>query len=171
MARITITSTAQLRAFQAKLKILKNVMPTLQRQAVDNVANRKALEEIHQQMRQNNFSEKIIDSTFVGKTEKIGNSILRTHFISNYVDPETGFDVSKAREEGTANNVTRRPKKPDGALRIPLPDGNVIFRKSATPMGMERLLIMKKTVTKAQNEALSEIGSNLSSLYSKILGV
>ena len=170
MARITITSTAQLKAFQSKVKILKNVLPTLQKQAVDNVANEQVLEKIHQQMRQNNFSEKIIDSTFVGKTEKFGSK-LRTHFISDYVDPATGFDVSKAREEGTANNVTRRPRNPDGALRIPLSDGNVIFRKSATPMGMERLLIIKKTVTAAQNEAVGNIQNNLSSLYTKILGV
>ena len=170
MARVVITSTAQLKEFQSKIKILKNVLPTLQKQAIENVANEQVLDEIHTKMRQNNFSEKIIDATFVGKTEKFGSK-LRTHFISNYVDPATGFDVSKAREEGTVNNVTRRPKNPDGALRIPLPDGNILFRKSATPKGMERLLIIKKTVTKAQNEVVTNIQGNLSSLYSKILGV
>jgi len=171
MARIVITSTAQLKVFQSKIRILKNVLPTLQKQAIDKVANESVLEEIHNKMRQNNFSEKIIDATFVGKTEIIGKSKLRTHFISNYVDPKTGFDVSRAREFGTADNVTRRPKRPDGALRIPLPNGEFIFRKSATPKGIERLQIIKKTVTKAQNESVLKIQSNLSSIYSKILGV
>lgn len=171
MARIVITSTAQLKLFQSKIKILKNVLPTLQKQAVDKIANEQILEDIHARMRNNNFSEKIIDATFVGKTQRIGKSILRTHFISNYVASKNGFDVSKAREEGTADNVTRRPKRPDGALRIPLPNGGFIFRKFATPKGIERLQIIKKTVNRAQNDSVRNIQESLNSIYSKILGV
>jgi|GEM_PF-3163302 len=170
MTRIIISSTAQLKVFQSRIKILKSVLPTLQKQAVDKIANEEILEDIHQKMRQNDFSEKIIDATFVGKTEKVGNKF-RTHFISNYVDPKTGFDVSKGREEGTENNVTRRPKNPDGALKIPLPTGEIIFRKFATPKGIERLQIIKKTVTRAQNEITQNVQTELGSLYSKILGV
>ena len=170
MVRIVINSVVQLKVFQKKIQILQNVLPTLQKQALDKVANEDVLEEIHSKMRLNNFSEKIIDATFVGKTQKMG-SILRTHFISNYVDPKTGFDVSKGREEGTASGVERRPKKPEGVLRWVGKAGNIIFRKFSRPKGIERLLIIEKTVNKAQNEAVTNFQNNLSSIYSKILGV
>lgn len=169
MARVVITSVAQLKSLQKRIRVLRNVLPTLQKQAVDKFANEQVLDEIHSKMKFNNFSEKIIDATFVGKTEKVGR-ILRTHFISNYVAPENGFDVSKGREEGTRDH-TIRPRNPDGVLRIPLKNGKIIFRKFARVKGIERLLIIKKTVTQAQNEAIVSIRNNLSTTYSKILGV
>jgi len=169
MVRIVINSVAQLKVFQKKIQILQNVLPTLQKQALDKVANEDVLEEIHSKMRLNNFSEKIIDATFVGKTQKIG-SILRTHFISNYVDPKTGFDVSQGREEGTTDH-TIRPKKDGGVLRWISKGGAPLFRKFARVKGIERLLIIEKTVNKAQNEAVTNFQNNLASISSKILGV
>lgn len=169
MVRLVINSLSQLKVFQKKIQILKKTLPTLQKQALEKVANEDVLEEIHSKMRLNNFSEKIIDATFVGKTQQMG-SILRTHFISNYVDPKSGFDVSKGREEGTADH-TIRAKKPDGSLRWTAKGGAPLFRKFARVKGIERLLIIEKTVIKAQNQAVTNFQNNLSSIYSKILGV
>ena len=168
MARIVITSKAELQAFQSKIKILRKALPVLQKQALDKTANEDVLEEIHSKMRLNNFSEKIIDATFVGKTEKFG-SIFRTHFISNFV-ADNGFDVSNAREEGTQDHIVR-PKKPDGVLRWMNKAGNILFRKFSRPKGIERLLIIERTLAKAQNEPVINYKNNLSNLASKFLGV
>ncbi len=85
------------------------------------------LDEIKTKMNQENFSDKIIDATLLGKTEKFG-TILKQHFISNYV-ADTGFDVSNAREEGTNHPNPTFPKKPGGVLRWIVKSGEVIFRK------------------------------------------
>lgn len=168
MPTIVITSKSQLRRLQSKLKILKKTLPTLQKLAMEKTANQDVLNEIHQKMRQNDFSEKIIDATFVGKTEVIGK-LLRTHFISNYVS-DSGFDVSNAREEGTQDHLVR-PKRPDGVLRWTAKTGEPIFRKFSRPKGIERLLIIENTIKQAENDTLINYQNNLSSSVSKFLGV
>lgn len=168
MAKIVITSKAQLRTFQTKIKLLRKSLPTLQKLALEKTANQDVLNEIHSKMRRNDFSEKIIDSTFVGKTEAFGN-ILRTHFISNYVS-DSGFDVSNAREEGTQDHLVR-PKKPDGVLRWVADSGKPLFRKFSRPKGIERLLIIENTIKQAENDTAQNYQNNLSSSVSKFLGV
>ena len=128
MVAIVINNVTELKGLQKKLRALKAVLPTLQKNAVRN-SSEDVLDEIKTQMAQENFSEKIIDATFLGKTEQIGG-VLRQHFISNYV-ADTGFDVSNAREEGTASGVVRRPKKPGGVLRWVEKTGEIIFRKKS----------------------------------------
>lgn len=148
MTKIIIRNVAQLKAFTNKLRMVSAVLPTLQRNALESTSDETVLSDIHRDMMSNNFSEKIIDATFVGPIELQNGKKARIHFISNYVDPKTGFDVSDAREHGTASGVKRRPKKPDGSLKIPLKTGGFIFRKSATPNGIERLLIIEKNINK-----------------------
>ncbi len=168
MAKIIINSTAELKAFQQKIKILKNILPTLQKQAMEKTANEDVLEEIKQKMSQENFSEKIIDATFVGKTDVIGSKF-RTHFISNYV-ADNGFDVSKGREEGTRTHIVR-PKNPEGFLKWPGKSGKPIFGKKSRPQGIERLLIIEKTLKEAKNDTIINYQNNLSNFVSKFLGV
>ena len=73
MARIVIKTVAELKQFQARLKMLAGIFATLQKQAVDKISNEMVLEEIHTRMRLNDFSPKIIDATFVGRTDIVGN--------------------------------------------------------------------------------------------------
>lgn len=149
MTKIIIRNVAQLKAFTNKLRMVSVVLPTLQRNALESASDETVLSDIHRDMMSNNFSEKIIDATFVGPIELLNSGKkARIHFISDYVDPKTGFDVSDAREHGTASGVKRRPKKPNGSLKIPLKTGGFIFRKSATPNGIERLLIIQKNINK-----------------------
>jgi hypothetical protein len=120
-------------------------------------------------MQLNNFSNKIIDATTVGRLERLG-PILRQHFISNYVS-ENGFDVSKGREEGTIHTKKIRPKKPDGVLRWFGAGGNPIFRKFSKPKGIERLLIIEKTLKRSKDQFRNSYTENLADSVSKVLGV
>jgi len=147
MTRIVIKNIAQLKAFNKKLRTISAILPTLQKKATETAADETVLSDIHKDMRANNFSKKIIDATFVGPIELLDNGKkAKIHFISDYVAPENQFDVSNAREEGTDSGITRRPKNPEGALKIPLPSGEIIFRKSSTPKGIPRLLIIQKNI-------------------------
>ena len=170
MPRIVISSEAELRSLANKFKILKAALPFIQKKAVVQVSNDDVLDIIKRKMKLNDFSEKIIKATFVGRTEIVGGKS-RTHFISNYVAPENNFDVSVAREEGTKSGITRRPKKPDGVLRWEGPSGEIIFRKKSTPKGIERLLIIEKTLKEEQNNAQNSASEVVGKEAAAILGV
>ena len=170
MPRIVVRNVEDLKSLQTKLKILKVALPFIQKRAAINYANDTVLDEIHKKMKLNNFSPKIIKATFVGNVEKIG-TLFRIHFISNYTAPENDFDVSEAREEGTKSGITRFPKKPGGVLRWIGKAGEVIFRKKSTPKGIERLLIIEKTILQNKNSAADGMGEEVGKEASKILGV
>lgn len=170
MVTITIRSITQLKSFNKKLKIVSAIFSTLQMKALESAADDTILSDIHSDMKSNNFSQKIIDATFVGPIQILDNGKkVQIHFISNYVDPKTGFDVSKGREEGTASGVTRRPKNPDGALKIPLPAGGFIFRKSSTPKGIERLLIIGKNINKNRQTFKDNYDNEIASTLGKMV--
>lgn len=171
MVKIVIRDISQLKAFVKKLRVVVAVLPTLQTKALENAAEGTVLSDIHRDMKTNNFSQKIIDATFVGPIELQDGKKAKIHFISDYVDPKTGFDVSKGREEGTRSGVTRRPKKPDGALKIPLPAGGFIFRKSATPKGIERLLIIEKNINKNRQTFKSSYDDEIASTLGQTVGI
>lgn len=168
MGKIIINTPADIDRLQIKLRALKAVLPRIQESAAKNAAE-DILDIIHSRMEQNNFSEKIIDATTVGNLEKIGGR-LKQHFISDY-ESDTGFDVSKAREEGTASGITRRPKKPGGVLRWIGKNGKVFFRKKSTPKGIERLLIIEKTTQQQKIQFGEKFSDNIAISAKKVLGV
>lgn len=167
MSRIVIRNIAQLKAFNKKLKTISTILPTLQTTALENASADIVLNGIHRDMRANRFSNKIIDATFVGDIQSSNNGA-KIHFISDY-ESDSGFDVSNAREEGTANNVTRRVKNPKSALPIPLPNGKVIFRKSATPKGIERLLIIENNIRRNKKLFEEKYGEQISSAINEMV--
>lgn len=167
MVKIVINTPADITRFQVKLRALRAVLPRIQDAASKNAAE-EVLNDIHAKMRQNTFSEKIIDATTVGKLERFGNK-LRQHFISDFV--ADGFDVSNAREEGTASGITRLPSKPDGIIRWVAKTGQIIFRKKTTPKGIERLLIIEKTLKQNTIEFTNNYSANLAESAQKVLGV
>ncbi len=168
MVRIIINNVNDLQKLQSKVKILKAILPTIQKNAVKNASD-DVLKEIKRKMKQEHFSKKIIDATFLGKIDKSG-SIMKQHFISNYVT-STGFDVSDAREEGTTHPNPTFPKKPGGVLRWVGKAGDVIFRKKSHPKGIERLLIIEKTLKENQSTINEKIAENIADSAQRTLGV
>jgi len=167
MARIVIHSLQELSLLQAKFRALKGIFPTVQQNAINEVAE-EILDDIHTDMAKEEFSEKIIDATFVGRTDDFGD-FKRVHFISNYVS-DNGFDVSNAREEGTNHPNPTFPKKPGGVLRWIAKSGEVIFRKKSHPKGIERLLIIERTLQKNQTTINEKIGANIADSARRVLG-
>jgi len=168
MARIVINSVAELKAFQAKIRTLAAAFPFIQTNAVLDIAQEDVLQQIKKKMNLNNFSDKIIDATFVGPIVSTPDKI-QVHYISNY-ESENGFDVSNAREEGTRDHFIR-PKKPGGSLRWEGDDGAVHFSKGHEVSGIERLLIIEKTIQENEAEITTEYGQSLADYASKALGV
>lgn len=167
MVKIIVNNLQDITKVQVKLRALKVLLPRLQEVATER-ASEDILDEIHAKMKINNFSDKIINATSLGRTERIGN-FLRQHFISDYVS-ETGFEVSEGREEGTETH-TVRPQKPDGILRWVGNNGQIIFRKFARPKGIERLLIIEKTLASNKEKFKNKIADNLAQSIQRVLGV
>jgi len=148
LTKIIIRNVAQLKAFTQKLRAVAATIPTLQIQALERAADDAVLTDIHRDMETNQFSKKIIDRTFVGPIKLLNNGErARIHFISEYVS-DSGFDVSKAREEGTRDHDVF-PKKPGGWLSyIDQTTGKRVFRRHTHPSGIKRLLLIETNIAK-----------------------
>ncbi len=168
MSTIVINSMAELRIFQSKLRSLKNTLPQLRKIAFEKAMNDVLLDRIKTDMSAKDFSDKIIDGTFIGRIQEIDGKLVG-HIISDF-EADNGFDVANAREEGTRQPNPIRPNNPNGALKIPLPGGGIAFRKLSRPEGMPRLLIIEKNIKQLQMMVLANYQSNIGEAVSKFLG-
>jgi len=165
LAKIVIRTVSDLKKLNKKLKSVIVSLPTIRKFALERAADEAILTAIHRDMETNNFSKKIIDSTFVGSVDVTDQGKkITVHFISDYVS-DSGFDVSKGREEGTRDHDVF-PKKPDGWLTYIDPNtGKRVFRKHTHPSGIQRLLIIENNINsnkqKFQESYQKEISSKL----------
>ena len=67
------------------------------------IVNEVILDKIHDRMRELNFSPKIIERTFIDNVVVDTEGFVEFEVISDY-EAEEGFDVAKAREEGTKDH-------------------------------------------------------------------
>lgn len=91
---------------ELKLKRVFNVMqiklqyPRFLEITATRIANEIILDAIHQRMRARKYSPKIIDRTFIEKVKIDKSGTMSFDVVSDFKS-EKGFDVAKAREEGT----------------------------------------------------------------------
>ena len=100
-------------------------------------------------MAANDGTQKIIEKTFISRITTTANSLKR-HVISTYT-ADNGCDVANATEEGAVHQNSIKPSKNDGTLKLPMSEGDFIFRKSARPSGMPRMLLIERNIKKLQN--------------------
>jgi len=145
MTRIVIKTLAELQTFRNKIRSLRGSIVRTRQINIEHAADEAVLTDIHRTMEMNNFSKKIIQATFVGPIE-INNRVLKVHFISDYV-PDNGFDVSKAREEGTTDHMIR-PVNKKYLSWIDPNSGKRRFSLGHVVSGIERLLIIGRTISR-----------------------
>ncbi len=167
MPRIVISSVSDIRKLQQKFRGIATTLPTLQKVALERAADETILSDIHGDMETNKFDKKIIEHTNVGEIT-ISDRSAQIPFISDYVS-DTGFDVSKGREEGTDDHDVI-PKDPNGWLSyIDETTGKRVFRKKTHPSGIKRLLIIKTNVIKGKQRFMDAYKNNISSSLSQVL--
>jgi len=167
MTKIVISTLAELKAFRNKIRSLRGSISRTSMINIQRAADEAVLTDIHRTMEMRNFSKKIIDATNVGDIQLTQNS-LKVHFISDYVSDD-GFDVSKGREEGTTHPNPTFPIKGKWLSWIDPQSGKRIFRTKSHPKGIERLLIIERTINRNQQKFRdsldrSNIQSNRSAL-------
>ncbi len=95
----TIQDVQRLEFGIAQVELLQNEFAML---TLPTIVNQQVIDLIQYRMQSNNFSKKIIDRTFLEKIV-INDGEADVHVISDY-ESEEGFDVAKAREEGTVDH-------------------------------------------------------------------
>lgn len=142
-----IHNTLELRQFAQKLKIASGTLPTLQNYAAERAADQTVLKKIHSDMKSADFNKKIIEHTYIGPIKILfGGKRIIIPIISDYVS-DSGFDVSKGREEGTKDHDVYPVKKLFLRYIDPI-TRKYVFRKKTHPSGIKRLLIIKNNVEK-----------------------
>ncbi len=111
--------------------------------AVVRLAEQEILQPIKTQMRQANYSQKIIDGTTIENIEVGSGGFVTFDIISDY--DADGFDVATAREDGTKDH-TIRPKRQNGVLRWFAQNGQPIFAKFSRVKGIKASHIIRDTV-------------------------
>jgi hypothetical protein len=107
------------------------------------LANKIVLDEIHRQMASKKFSKKIIDATYIDSVV-INDGEIEIEIVSDY-EADDGFDVSKAREEGTKDHVL---PKVLGRTYHWIIQGISFFSKGHKVKGIKAERIIEKTIKK-----------------------
>ena len=87
--------------------------------------NEEFLDIVHQKMQNYGFSKKIIDRTYIDTIDFVSRKKIRVHLVSDYIS-ESGFDVSKAREEGTKDHFIGLK------VKTPRPGGHTVEQTDQT---------------------------------------
>lgn len=102
--------------------------------ALTSIINQEIVDVIHNKMRANNVSQKVIDNTFLDDTIMIMGNQVFFSIKSTYQDPDTGFAVAVMIEDGrkpyTINAPPPTSDRPKPHL-TPIIDGEQKFLKKA----------------------------------------
>lgn len=159
----------ELKQFTKKLKALSRTIPKLQTLALERAGD-EVLADIHKEMQAKEFSEKIIETTYVGPIKITQGKEAAIHFISDYV-ADNGFDVGESREEGTDDHFIA-PKKKKSLSWIDKKTGRRIFDPVGDWVsGTERFLIVETTIAKDKEKAKNSYENNIVNSYKQVLGV
>lgn len=140
----TVRSSEDLNRLVFNLVRFEQQGPVFIRNVAEKIAQEEFIIPIKQKMMEKNYSQKIINGTEIKDVTVDGSGFVQVSIISEYVT-ETGFDVAKAREEGTRDHLVR-PRDPNGVLRFVLKTGEVLFRKFARVKGIESSHIIRDIV-------------------------
>jgi hypothetical protein len=123
--------------------------PNFLRSKIKELAEDILLKPLHQRMKDFGYSEKIINGTVIENLQINSNGLLAFDVTSEY-DSEGGFDVAKAREEGTDDHFV----KPNAAKALFWIVGGFIraFSKGHWVKGITASNVLEKTVSEKTPE-------------------
>lgn len=167
---IRIRTVNELKQFTNKLKSLERTMSTLQLRALEKTADEIILNDIHREMETKGISKKIIETTYVGSIDIVQGKSATIHIISDYT-PDNGFDVGKAREEGTADHMVK-PITKKSLSWINNNNGKRMFDSVGHIVsGLPRLLIIERIIQKNKQKSQESYEDNIIISYRQTLGV
>ncbi len=129
------------------------------RQTLTTLVNQHIIDSMHSSMKSANYSQKIIERTFLDRIEFLGNGDAQIHIKSDY-SSESGFDVSEAREKGTKRHKIEpkggtSPAGPPFALSFFI-NGKRVFSKGHYVSGIIASHIIENTIQSNESTVRSE---------------
>lgn len=125
------------------------------------IVNEKILDILHTRMEDLGYSRKIIERTFIDNLQLDAQGEMSFDLVSDY-QSDSGFDVSKAREEGT------RDHGPTHANALSwISQGVRIFRKWVH--GITKSNVIERTIEEFTPVAQDRLDTETDDLLSKIL--
>ena len=140
--------------------------PNFRMDTVKKLLNEVLLSELHSRMKSLYFSPKIIDSTRIENVNIYGNGDINYQIVSDYKS-STGFDVSKAREEGTKRHFI----KPNLKMALSWLAGYIrLFSKGHWVKGIRKSNVIKKTRKQMEPKIQKMLDEATDNLYIKLVG-
>lgn len=102
--------------------------------ALTSIINQEIVDEIHNKMRGNNVSQKVIDNTYLDNNIIISGNKVFFSIKSTYTDPDSGFAVAVMIEEGREAYTISAPEPTEDRPRphlTPIINGVQKFLKKA----------------------------------------
>lgn len=118
--------------------------PRFVQEKIKQIIHEEMLLPIHKAMNDFNYSEKIIKGTTIKNINVSDEGFVQFDVISDYKS-ESGFDVAKAREEGTKRHFIK-PLVLGGVLRWIVGGFVVGFSKGHWVKGITRSNVIQKTI-------------------------
>ena len=147
-----IPSTSDINAYKNKIAHTKSNLDMVTLRSAERWVNELVIDKIQEEMRKNDFSQKIWMSTKIISSKIENDKIIIT--IQNYYFSESGFDVAIAREYGTKDHWIR----PTVKLALSwIQQGKRLFSKGHIVSGIKSLYIIRNTVKDQSAEVQSKI--------------
>lgn len=147
-----IPSTSDINAYKNKIAHTKSNIDLFTLRSAERWVNELIIDKIQEEMRKNDFSQKIWMSTKIISSKIENDKIIIT--IQNYYFSESGFDVAIAREYGTKDHWIR----PTVKLALSwIQQGKRLFSQGHIVSGIKSLYIIRNTVKDQSAEVQSKI--------------
>ena len=147
-----IPSTSDINAYKNKIAHTKSNLDLFTLRSAERWVNELIIDKIQEEMRKNDFSQKIWMSTKIISSKIENDKIIIT--IQNYYFSESGFDVAIAREYGTKDHWIR----PTVKLALSwIQQGKRLFSQGHIVSGIKSLYIIRNTVKDQSAEVQSKI--------------
>ncbi len=147
-----IPSLTEARRYKTKVAHIKNNVDHVTLRSAERWVNELIIDKIQDEMRKNNFSQKIWMGTKIISSAIERDKIIIT--IQNYYFSESGFDVAIAREYGTKDHWVRPTLK----LALSwIQSGKRLFSQGHIVSGIKSLFIIKNTINEQMQEVQNKI--------------
>jgi len=140
--------------------------------ALTTIINQEMIDEIHNKMRANNVSQKVINETFLDNNIIILGNSLFFSIKSTYTDPDTGFAVAVMIEKGRETYTISAPPPTADRPRphlTPIIDGKQMFLKKViipTFLGQDNI---KDTINQRTKRVQKRLQTDTGKWIRKIL--
>jgi len=140
--------------YRLKLSHMRAIYPSFIKNRAEYLVNKIIIDPIIEEMKRENFSEKIWKNTYV-KNVIVTQDHIKISIISEYFS-ETGFDVAIAREVGTRDHWIRPRTK---MLLSWISGGIRLFSKGHIVSGIKSLHIIENTIRDNKEELKREFNA------------